>query len=135
MRSFFLGISYTRSILYTNYSNLCIFAFSEANFCSLPQKLSPHAHQLPDSLFTNQTKIYFSQLSTPASIVDEKSRSFKLTIYLLWYHLIGIHSNIIYNYFIIEWSYEYLRWNLSNQFRSINDHMHTFDRQYIDQIK
>ena len=53
----------------------------------------------------------------------QKSIGFILTIDLLSYYSINLHSYLIYNIFIIKLSYEDTRQNVSNQFRFFNAHM------------
>ena len=54
--SFFLGISYIRSILYTNHSNF-LQHFLLANFFSSPRKVGPHAQQHPVQCFPSQQQL------------------------------------------------------------------------------
>ena len=70
---------------------------------------------------------------TTASIIAKQSLGFRLKIEQSNYYSIGLRSNIIYDLFIVEQSYEDISRNVSNQFLLINDHMHTFYCQSIDQ--
>ena len=64
----------------------------------------------------------------------KQSFGFWLTIDWPNYRSIGLRSNILYDLFIVYWSYTYLIRNVSTKFWSINDHMHTFDHQFIDKL-
>ena len=75
--------------------------------------------------FYRSSAIHWAQGLTTASMIAKQSLSFWLTIDWLSYCSIGLHSTILYYLFIIEKSYEDLGRNVSNTFRSINDHMHT----------
>ena len=72
------------------------------------------------------------QKSTTESIIDKWRHSFWLTIKKYNYCSIGLYSNILYNLFIVNESYEYHSQSIGNQNQSFNDHMQNFDFKSID---
>ena len=69
-----------------------------------------------------------------ASSVAKQSLGFRFTINYWRYHLIGPRSYLIYDLCIIERSYKDVNKNVSNPFRYLNDHMHSFDCQLINTL-
>ena len=106
---FFLGISYIRSILYTDGSNF-ISDFVAANLFSSPIKVDPHTQQQHVHSFPSHKQ------STKDSIYAKQSLNFRIVMKQSSYRLIGLHSDIIYGLFIFNQSYKDQRQSLSTQF-------------------
>ena len=63
--------------------------------------------------------------------LPNKITFFELTIKQSNYHLIGLCSNLIYNIFIFNQSYEDHSQNVSNKYWYFDDHTHTFNLQLV----
>ena len=124
--SFSLGVSYIRSILYTNCITIFFRAFWAANFFRSSWKVGPHVQQQPVHRFPSHQQSSDLNFLTKASIDAKQSINVWIIIERSSYRFIGICSNIIYSLFIVNQSYKYQIWNVSTKILSFNHYVNTW---------